>query len=69
MAKHEQTAAPASAEASKEYKASFDKGREQRGQGERMGSEVDGQATHPEERETGHKAASNVGQDETSGDG
>jgi len=55
-------------DSSKEYDASFDKGREQRRQGQRMGSEVEGMPTHPEERETGRKGGSNVGQDETSGD-
>jgi len=63
MAKEQGSAA----DSSKEYDASFDKGREQRRQRERMGSEVDGTPTHPEERETGHKGGSNVGQDETSG--
>jgi hypothetical protein len=62
----DQQAAPTSSE---EYQRSFDKGREQRKQGERTGSEVDGMPTHPEERDSGHKGHSNVGQDETSGDG
>lgn len=65
MAKEQHEPTPSS----KEYQASFDKGREQRRQGERLGSKVDGVPTHPDERESGRKGASNVGQDETSGDG
>jgi hypothetical protein len=63
MTKQQHTDTPSSKQPSK----SLDKGREQRALTERQGREVDGEPTHPEERETGHKGASNVGEDETSG--
>lgn len=53
----------------KQSQKSGDRGRDQRILSERSGTKVDGDATHPVERRTGHKAESNVGEDETSGDG
>ena len=46
-----------------------DKGRDQRDLDERLGKHDDGTSNHPESKQTGQKGASNVGEDETSGDG
>jgi hypothetical protein len=46
-----------------------DKGRDQRDLAERLGQQDDGTSNHPETKQTGTKGASNVGEDQTSGDG
>lgn len=46
-----------------------DKGRDQRDLAERYGKKDDGSSNHPQTTRTGLKGASNVGEDETSGDG
>lgn len=52
-----------------EKSALRDKGRDERGIGERLGREDKSGSNHPQTKETGVKAESNVGEDETSGDG
>jgi len=45
------------------------KGRDQRNMGERSGRADDGTSNHPQTKKTGVRGESNVGEDETSGDG
>jgi hypothetical protein len=44
-----------------------EKGKDQRGLGERYGKEASGPPLHPDEKERGTRGASNVGEDGTSG--
>jgi hypothetical protein len=44
-----------------------DKGKDQRGLGERFGKKAKTPALHPAEKESGTQGASNVGEDESSG--
>jgi hypothetical protein len=52
-----------------EKTARHDKGRDERGIGERLGRVDRSGSNHPQTKETGIKSESNVGEDETSGDG
>jgi len=53
--------------AAEKQKEKDDKGKDQRGLGERYGKKASGPLLHPNEKERGTRGASNAGEDESSG--